>query len=155
MRWLFGSVLSLTVAVSAFASDVTFVRVWPQWRNADAFDRIQEYFGGPENDGREIVLRTHPEQRAGLYFLVRVKTPAAIDGRFLLQVVRPDAPDVRQYTFPVSLPARSLVAELGLTDGDWPGGREVNPVAWKLTLLDGAGNPVASQQSFLWSDPTQ
>jgi hypothetical protein len=156
MTRAFFVVLTLFAAMPAFANDVSFVRVWPQWRKADDFDRIREYFGGPENDGRETVLRTHADQRAGLYFLVRVKAAQPIEGgRFVLNVVRPDSPDPREYTFPVSLPAKSHVAELGLTDGDWPHGRDVHPVAWKLSLLDRDGRVLASEQSFLWQDPAQ
>ena len=146
--------LLLVLATTAFAADARFVHVWPQWRNADAFDRIREYFGGPENDGRDIVLRTQAQQRAGLYFLVRVNSNAALDqGSFRLDIVRPDSPDPKRFTFPVSLPAKSQVVELGLTGADWPGGKEAHPVAWKLTLLDGGGKPVATEQSFLWADP--
>jgi hypothetical protein len=156
MRRFFCLILLLAVNASALASDVTFARVWPQWRNADAFDRIREYFGGPENDGREIVVRTHPEQRAGLYFLVRVQSAAATaDGKFVLEVIRPDSPEVKTFTFPVSLPGKNQVAELGLTDGDWPGGRDVHPVAWRLTLVDHSGQSIASGQSFLWQKPGQ
>jgi hypothetical protein len=148
--------LALLVTAPAFANDVSFVRVWPQWRNADAFDRIREYFGGEENDGREVVLRTHPDQRAGLYFLVRVNATEPISSaHFILDVVRPDSPDAKRYTFPVSLPAKSHVAELGLTAADWPGGRTAHPVAWKLSLVDQTGRVLASQQSFLWQDAAQ
>lgn len=146
-------VAALLAAFPALAADASFVRVWPQWRNADAFDRIREYFGGPENDGRETVLRTHPDERAGLYFLVRVKASEPIaNSRLVLDIIRPDSPDARQYSFPVSLPAKSHVAEIGLTDGDWPGGRDAHPVAWKLSLVGSGGQVLASQHSFLWQD---
>lgn len=156
MRWIFASLCLALGTGSAVAANVEFVRIWPQWRNADAFDRIKEYFGGGENDGREMVLRTHAEQRAGLYFLVRVKSDSALaDAKLMLEVIRPDSPDPKSYTFPVSIPAKSHVVELGLTDGDWPGGREAHPVAWKLTLQDSTGKAVASQHSFLWEKPAQ
>lgn len=156
MRWVLGSLLLVWCAAFAVAADVSFVRVWPQWHGAETFDRIGEYFGKPENDWGEIIVRTHPDQRAGMYFLVRVKSTGRLEGaRFVLQVIRPDAPEPKTFTFPVSLPARSHVAELGLTDGDWPGGRDAHPVAWKLTLLDAGGEAVASQQSFLWAKPAR
>lgn len=154
MRWLTVLFLAATITVSAAASNVTLVRVWPEWRNADAFDRIREYFGGPENDGRRIVERTQAADRAGLYFLVRVRTATALPhATLVLQVVRPDNPAVKRYTFTVSLPAKGKVVQLGLTGADWPGGRNAHPVAWKVTLLDAAGQPVASRQSFLWAKP--
>lgn len=156
MRWIFASLSLAVFCGAAVASDVAFVRVWPQWRNADAFDRIKEYFGGGENDGREMVVRTHAEQRAGLYFLVRVKTAAALpNAKFALEIIRPDSPDPKTFTFPASIPPKGGVVELGLTDGDWPGGREAHPVAWKITLQDNSGRAVASEQSFLWEKPAK
>lgn len=154
MRRILAAILLLAFLGPVFGREAKFVRVWPQWHDADAFSRIREYFGGPENDGRETVLRTHATQRAGLYFIVRVEATAPVShGRFVLQLVRPDSPELRTYTFPVSLPARSHVAELGLTDGDWPGGRDAHPVAWKLALLDETGHTLAAEQSFLWQEP--
>jgi hypothetical protein len=150
LLFLFASVFPLS------AAEVELVRVWPQWRGAEAFDRIGEYFGRAENDGREMVVRTHAEERAGMYFLVRVKSADPLPGaKFVLEILRPDAPDPKTFTFPVSLPAKGKVLELGLTDGDWPGGRDTHPVAWKLTLMDAAGRNVATSQSFLWAMPGQ
>src|SRR5262249_43128118 len=115
---------------------VEFVRVWPNWREAESFDRISEYFRQGEYTGREIVLRTHNETRAGFYFLVRVKSEAAVNGaRFELSVIRPDAPEPKMHTFPANVPAKETVFELGITGNDWPGGSKANPVAWKLALL--------------------
>ncbi len=154
MRWIFLWLGFAACTGFALAADVEFVRIWPQWRNADAFDRIKEYFGGGENDGRELVVRTHPEQRAGLYFLVRVKAAAALpNATFTLDVIRPDAPEPKSFNFPVSLPAKGGVVELGLSADDWPGGRDAHPVAWKLTLRDNAGTVAATQHSFLWEKP--
>jgi hypothetical protein len=156
MRWFPALLISCALGATAFAADVSFARVWPEWRNADAFDRIREYFGGPENDGRETVVRTHTKQRAGMYFVVRVNSAVALpNAKFVLEVIRPDSPEVRSYSFPVSLPAKSHVAELGLTGEDWPAGRGGHPVAWKLSLVNSAGNAVATSQSFLWQMPGQ
>lgn len=154
MRWIIALLSTVSLALGAAPSGVDFVRIWPQWRNADAFDRITEYFGGHENDGRETVLRSRPEARAGMYFLVRVKTAASIsNGKFVLQIIRPDAPDAKSFVFPASVPEKGRVFELGLTGSDWPGGRDAHAVAWKLTLFDSAGQVVADQQSFLWAMP--
>ena len=138
-----------------FAAGVEFVRVWPGWRDADAFERIGEYFGKPENTGREIVIRTEPATRGGYYFLVRVKSPgdAPTPARFELSVIRPDKPEPVTHTFPVSLPAKETVYQLGLTGAAWPGGKEANPVAWRLALLGADGRVLAEQKSFLWEKP--
>lgn len=156
MRRFFFPALFLAVAALAHAADASFVRIWPQWRDADAFDRIGEYFGQDENQGQEIVLRTQPAERAGLYFLVRVAaSEPLVNARFVLEIIRPDAPDAKTFTFPVALPRKNQVIHLGLSGQDWPGGRDTHPVAWNLALLDSGGKVLARQQSFLWAMPTK
>lgn len=149
------SVLAATL-VSARAAEVEFVRVWPGWRDAESFERISEYFDGHENTGRETVVRTHPDQRAGFYFLVRVaNTGAARPGaHFVLQVISPSGPEPKTSRFPVEVPTRTKVFELGLTGPDWPNS-EVHPVAWKLELRSADDQVLASAQSFLWEKPAK
>ena len=159
LRRLFPFFVSLICFVGTPASraaETEFVRVWPAWRDADSFDRIGEYFGGKENSGREIVLRTQPDQRAGYYFLVRVKCAAAVPGaRFELSVIRPDHPEAKVHTFPAALPAHESVFNLALTRADWPRGKDAHPVAWKLTLLAADGRVPAPHKSFLWEKPAK
>jgi hypothetical protein len=138
------------------AADVGFVLVWPGWRDAEAFDRISEYFGGGENPGGQIILRTQPRERAGYYFLARVKSEAAQAGvKFLVSVIRPDSPDPRVFTFPATLPAKETIFQLGLTGADWPGGQKANPAAWKISLVDAGGQVLAEYKSFLWEKPAK
>lgn len=141
-------------ASSARATDVQFVRVWPAWRDAESFERISEYFTNQENQGREVILRTRPDSRAGFYYLVRVQNrAAALSGaKFSLQVVTPASADVKTYAFPVEVPAKEKVFELGLTGSDWSDPK-AHPVAWKLELLTADGAVLASEQSFLWEKP--
>ena len=137
----------------AHAAEVEFVRVWPAWRTAESFDRISEYFDGQENTGRHTVVRTQPDARAGFYFLVRTKTTLnAADAKFVLQIIKPDAPQAKTYTFPVVLIGREVVFNLGLTGTDWPD-RKTHAVAWHLALVNGKGDELASGQSFLWATP--
>ena len=143
----------LVVPALVRAADVELVRIWPAWRTADSFDRISEYFDGQENTGRHTVLRTQPDTRAGYYFLVRTKTTLkAADARFVLQIIKPDSPQAKTYTFPVVLTGREIVFNLGLTGTDWPD-RKTHAVAWRLALVSGKGDELASSQSFLWAKP--
>jgi hypothetical protein len=138
------------------AADVEFLRVWPGWRDADAFDRISEYFGGRETFGRQLVLRTQKEVRAGYYFLVRVKSAITIESAaFEVSVIRPDNPEPRVFRFEAAVPAKEFVYQLGLTGSDWPGGGAANPVAWKLALVGSDGRVLAEQKSFLWEKPAK
>jgi hypothetical protein len=148
--------LLLAAALPLPAAEAAFVHVWPGWRDAESFERLSEYFGGPENTGRDRVLRTAATVRDGFYFLVRVRPAAALPGaRFELHVVRPDAPEPKVFTFPADLPAREIVCHLGLTGPAWPGGRKASPLAWKLTLRAADGRTLAEEKSFLWEKPAK
>ena len=156
LRFLRVSLFILVLATAARAAEVEFLRVWPAWRAAEDFDRISEYFGGGENTGREIVLRTQAAERGGYYFLVRVKSAAALaDAKFQLSVIRPDAPEPKTFTFPAALPAKEAVFQLGLTGADWPAGKKGNPVAWKVAVVAADGRTLAEQKSFLWEKPAK
>jgi hypothetical protein len=157
MRSLLALFLFTTAGLlSAQADGVEFVRVWPGWRDAESFERISEYFSGEENTGREIVVRTHPERREGFYYLVRVANEGeALQGaKFVLQVISPASPEPKTSTFPVEVPHRSKVFQLGLTGPDWPNS-DVHPVAWKLELRSADDQVLASAQSFLWEKPAK
>jgi hypothetical protein len=129
-----------------------FVRVWPGWRDEESFRRLSEYFSGRENTGRQIVLRTHAGERSGLYFLARLRSPAAVAGaQFELEVVDPGHPEARVHRFAADVPAGQPVFLLGLTGDDWPR-RGTDPVAWRLTLRAADGRLLAREESFLWAE---
>ncbi len=137
----------------ARAAEVEFTRVWPAWRAAESFDRISEYFDSEENTGRHTVLRTRPEARAGYYFLVRTKTAVGGAGlKFVLQIIKPDSPQTKTYTFSVAQAGKENVFNLGLTGADWPD-RKTHAVAWRLALVNANGDELARSQSFLWAKP--
>lgn len=151
--------LSFVVFLASFTiahAEVSFVRVWPGWVDADAFDTISEYFTGREHTGKRVIQRSHPDARPGFYFLARVANTGAdiSNARFALHVILPGNPEPKTFTFPASLPARSTVFQLGLTGPDWPD-RDIHPVAWKLELLSATDELLASEQSFLWSKPAK
>jgi hypothetical protein len=136
------------------AAEVEFVRVWPEWREAKSFERISEYFTGQENPGSQVICRTHPETRAGFYFLARVNHTgaAAAAAKIILSVIKPDSPKTLEYTFPVALPAGETVFNLGLTGADWPG-LKIHPVAWKIEVVAADGRVLGAHKSFLWEKP--
>jgi len=135
----------------------TIVRVWPDYRTAESFDRISEYFTGKENTGGEIVLRTHPEARAGFYFFMRLKEPDDVtiaDAQVEISVITPASPEAKTFLLrvPVVLRKGTVVLNPGLTGPDWPWtDANTRPVAWRVRLLDASGAVLASEQSYLWS----
>ncbi len=135
------------------AGEVTIVRVQHEWRSADSFKRIAEYFDGKEHHGGEALRRSHPEVRAGYYFFVRVKNPGPLrPAKAALQVI--NSADARpvNYEFPVELRAGDTVFNIGLTGADWPDAK-LHPVAWKLQFLAEDGHVLASEVSYLWEKP--
>jgi hypothetical protein len=157
-RHLFSSlVLFVSHVVShAHAAEVEFVRVWPQWRTAESFERISEFFGGGENTGGKLVLRTQADTRAGYYFIIRLAHAASLNGaKFEVSLIRPDTTEPKSFLLPVTTTGKDDVVELGLTGADWPGGEKAHPVAWKLTLRAADGRVLAEQKSFLWENPAK
>jgi hypothetical protein len=138
----------------AHAAEVDFVRVWPGWHEADDFTRISEYFDDRENFNHREVRRSHPSDRAGFYFLTRVKHPAVslMGARFVLRIITPTSPEAEQFTFPADVGPGENVFEIGLTGPDWAG-RRIHPVAWRLELVTREGQTLAEAQSFLWAMP--
>jgi hypothetical protein len=157
MRFAFAAVCLLLAATgSVRAADVEFVRVWPGWRDAESFERISEYISGRENTGRATVLRSRSGERGGYYFMARVKNSAAAlaDAKFSLQVIAPDNPVAKAFTFPATLPAGTTIFHLGLTGADWADPK-AQPVAWKLELVRADGQVLATSKSFLWEKPAK
>lgn len=150
-------VLGLAAALPAGArakeGDPTLVRVFTGWRDAASFKHIAEYFSGREDTHGETMLRTHPDQRAGYYFLVRTANPGAPRTvKFSIQLSMPGEPKPRTIGFDAELPSGEAVLNLGLTGADWPDAK-TNPIAWKLDLLAADGRVLASEKSYLWEKP--
>lgn len=142
-----------SLAGAAEPAAVTIVRVFPGWRDAASFKRISEYFTGQENTGGQIVLRTHPDERRGYYFLVRLKNPAAPQAaEVTLDIVRAGNAGTQSYTFHASLGTGDTVLNLGLTGPDWADPK-ANPIAWRLTLKGADGQTLATERSYLWERP--
>ncbi|MDR2674358.1 MAG: hypothetical protein LBC18_05685 [Opitutaceae bacterium] len=142
-------------AAPAAPPAVELVRLWPGYRAAGSFDRISEYFTNEENTGGQIILRTQPEERAGYYFLLRVKNASPLAGaRIGLELITAAAPRPKTHTFTLALlPAGKQVLNIGVTGADWPAGPDAHPVAWRLRLLAADGRELLSKQSFLWDRP--
>lgn len=132
---------------------LTVVRIFTGWRDAASFKRISEYFNGRENTGGEAMIRSHPDQRAGYYFLVRTANPGApLTARITLQLILPSNTRLQNYSFPVDLHTGDTVLNLGLTGDDWPNAK-TNPVAWKLDIVAADGRVLATEKSYLWEKP--
>ncbi|MBI2515637.1 MAG: hypothetical protein HYV95_01865 [Opitutae bacterium] len=151
-----GLLLCLFIGVVApvSASDLKIVRVFTGWRDAESFKRIAEYFDGKEHTGGEIVLRTHPGQRGGYYFLVRVSNPGApARAQFQLQLIEAGQPAQHTTVFPAEVKTGTSVFQLGLTGPEWQNAK-AQPVAWQVLILSADdGRVLATEKSYLWEKP--
>lgn len=155
MRFSIAALSFLLSAACLSAGDLKIVRVWADYRTTQSFVSISEYFSGQEKPMRnQTILRSQPGERAGFYFLTRLANQgAALTGaKIQLDVISPRAPEAVSYTFPINIPHGQHVYQVGLTGTDWPVANE-HPVAWRVLILDTAGNQLLSKQSFLWSKP--
>lgn len=145
--------VALSSSNGAKEGEVTIARIFTGWRDAASFKRISEYFYARENTGGQLVMRTHPDQRAGYYFLVRLANPGApLSVKINLQVISTTDAKPRTHTFAADLGSGKPVLNLGLTGDDWPDAK-VNPVAWKLDVVAADGRVLATGKSYLWEKP--
>jgi len=132
---------------------LSIAHVFTGWRDAASFKRISEYFDGRENTGGQQVIRTHPDRRAGYYFLMRTAhAGSALPVRINLELISATGPKSRTFSFAAELNAGDTVLNLGLTGDDWPGPK-ANPVAWKIDILSADGRVLATEKSYLWEKP--
>jgi len=137
----------------ADGNDLTIDHVYTGWREADSFKRISEYFTGRENTGDIVVLRTHPEQRSGFYFLIKAVNPGSPAAVTVgLEVIVPNNPKPKTYAFSATLKSGANLIDLGLTAGDWTD-PEAHPVAWIINFENARGDVLAVKKSYLWERP--
>jgi hypothetical protein len=135
------------------AAEVSLVRVWPGYRASETFVGIREYFGGDEPNGGRTTLRSQPDERGGYYWLIRARSSEPVPEAVVeVQFIRPGRSESETRLFTCSLPEGSRAILIGLTGSDWPDAK-ARPTAWKVRLLDPAGNVLAAEESFLWSAP--
>lgn len=138
----------------AWAEPIEIERITPQFMPQEAFSRISEYITGEENSGRRVILRTQPEARAGLYFVIQLDQSAALlpaDSQLTIRLITSKAPQVRTYTLAFLKkvgPYREVFA--GLTGKDWPSQDARDVVAWNVRIEAASGEVLAEHQSFAW-----
>jgi hypothetical protein len=152
--FLASAALFLSLAAAAHAADPYFKRVWPQWHAGDEFQSLYEDRTGNELMGDWTVVRTHPKDRTGMYFLTRVENPGApLPGSsFVIRIITPDSQNTKVFNFPAEIPSKSRLFVIGLTGPDWAGPR-VEPVAWDVELHAADGRMLCRTVSFLWEKP--
>ena len=143
-------------APTASAEPVEIVRVWTDYRLGKDYVRLAEIISGRQFTGGSTEHRTQPESGDGYFFTIRVDRARALrqqEFTLRISVIPPDSSTTRTYTFPVpASKKRGLRFEIGITGSDWPYG-QVQPLAWRVDVLDATGAVVAEETSFLWEKP--
>lgn len=127
------------------------IKVLPHYLDADG-----RHTRGPslfDRDAYQFELRQDPNLRTGLRFDVQCRIPPGAGRDFTLRVELrgSNAPAPSPIIVEAPLPRRPSYApwtRLLLTPEQYAALGEL--MAWKVTLLNSQGHPLASQQSFLW-----
>ncbi|MCH6257780.1 hypothetical protein MLD52_14580 [Puniceicoccaceae bacterium K14] len=147
MRSLLSLILSLALVGPAIALEV----ISSEHRNDDSFKRISEHITGKENEGRYTIVRTDANRRDGFYIALKVqnkKTHLTYDA-VRISHVKPGSMETHTQTVRImsKLKKRMLI---GFTNEEWETSDRI-PLAWKVELINPAGEAVEIAESFLWS----
>ena len=122
------------------------------------FVRLSEYFTGKENTGNRMIVRSQPDERTGLYFILRLDRPVCDihdASKVRMSILLPLLAEPIVYEMPFAgEKKRTRTVMVGLTGSDWQMGN-ITPVGWHVGVEDDAGNILAEHSSFLWRMPDQ
>ena len=143
----------LMLLASRLHAEVKIHSVTERYWDQVEFKRVIEYFTGKEFSGRQLILRSNPAKRSGMYFeLSFSEKPNALtkDSVIVLQMYRSGALDPKIYEFkiPEDLHEKRNIL-LGVTGDDWPS-RETKLIAWRMEVRTVDQKLLAQKQSFLW-----
>lgn len=130
-----------------------------EWKTKNDFKRITEYFSNEENVGGNCVVRSDPDVREGLYFIVGVEAGTTLPrgSTATLHYFRPDKTGCQTQTFTLPEWTSSIAGELrlGLTGDAWAAGKRARPNAWQFSVHAPDGKLLLFRESFLWKHPAQ
>ena len=120
------------------------------------FVRLSEYFTGKENPGNRMIVRSQPDERTGLYFILRLDRPVCDiqdASKVRMSMLLPLLAEPIVYEMPFSgEKKRTKTVMVGITGSDWTMGGII-PVGWHVGIEDDAGHILAEHSSFLWRMP--
>ncbi|MGN0834779.1 MAG: hypothetical protein ACI4QA_02995 [Candidatus Spyradosoma sp.] len=127
------------------------------WKTEKDFKRISEFFTDEENTGSDVVVRSDPETRTGLYLIVNLECGSLVPAGSVAELryfhpVR-TGEQIQRWTLPEFLAAPHRELRLGLTGTAWDKSlSRKKPSAWKLTVVSPSGETLVLRRSFLWSE---
>lgn len=141
-------------AMSVVAKAIEIENVKLRMIEAEQFIRISEYFTGKENTGKRVILRSDPDHRGGLYFVVRFsESVQSLPENIKLSVEFYLTGSVHLNHFDFDLPSplkNTRRIFVGITDPSVDSKRF--PIAWKIRVYL-TGETYCERKSYLWEMP--
>ncbi len=136
-------------------TEPTIASVYTEYRSAQTFESLQEFFTGEENQRAFLILRSQQNEREGLYFSITLDEPLnhyqqAQSLKISYQKNTQPKPCEHSFTLERPLPCNKKLL-IGLTGTDWSPSTRLN--AWKIELLSAEGHVLSQAQSYAWSMP--
>lgn len=152
--WKTSFILGL-LSLSAVATKAAEIELaFTDYMKTGQFQRITEYFTGHERAGSRTLLRSNPEERSGLYFIIRLNESLESSAINEVEVewIRSESGESKVHTFPIeSRAGKGRWIYCGLTGDDWPDEKQV-PLAWSIRLKQDQ-RELAQHRSFLYVLP--
>ncbi|HSH10017.1 MAG TPA: hypothetical protein VK995_06485 [Oceanipulchritudo sp.] len=147
-------VLALLLAPLVQASAVSIETAYTRYYEDGEIRPIGQYFGASLiGQGFRSVVASQPDRPAGQYFIAKLEelsAPMPVQARMTLYLSNSKEPTT--HTWDLAGASLKKWLYLGLTGTDWPA-HEVQPLAWRIELLDAQGTLLAEWKSFLWEMP--
>ncbi len=146
--------LAALLAAANHAPALTIGTAYARFYDAPEIRPIRQYFGASLTGQRyRTVVASQPDNPAGQYFILRLKGPRPVPpAAARITWYATDVKEPRTHQWPLADTRIANWLYLGLSGTDWPD-RQVQPLAWRIELLDAAGAPLAEWKSFLWEMP--
>lgn len=152
--WKISIILSLLSLSGVVTKAAEIELAFTDYLRTGQFQRISEYFTGQERAGSRTLLRSNPEERSGLYFIIRLNEPleSSAINQVEVELIRNESGEVETFTFHIeNRQGKGRWIYCGLTGDDWPD-EKVSPLAWSVRLKHNQ-RELAQHRSFLHSLP--
>ena len=153
------ALLTLTALGLQAANPIPKIRIFTvdvEYLTASNFKSLAENVTGNEDMGEAGIVRSDPESRDGMYFVLQLSRyikHIPLGSQVLVQYTRSDNPQATSKTMPLAdLNKNGSYLYVGITGPDWPN-PDAKVTAWKITILDPNGNPIVEKKSFTWNQP--
>ena len=122
---------------------------------ATKFTRISEYFTGHENQGHRVIVRSNPDYRGGLYFIIRFSEstrdfPKGLHLSMDYYSAKQGKLNHQEFALPYPMKRTNKIFA-GITAEEID--EMVLPIAWRIQLIREDGSVYSELKSYLWEMP--